>query len=286
MTKYNQCITNRKDQSNNQISVKHKSSYDHINSHDFNDNLTSMLESKMSGLLSQQIDMIDDSSSMSSITSMEEHILAPKCISGKSRPCLTWACKACKKKSVAVDRRKAATLRERRRLRKVNEAFEVLKRRTSNNPNQRLPKVEILRNAIEYIESLEDLLQETPPPLRQSPDCFSEHSNGRPTVQDYMNCYAAGNYLKERLHHLGKDSEKFSPITTFNSPINGSSLDCLSLIVQSISSPDSNDTPENSPNANSHMQQQKSNQSTMGHHHSTNSMSIQHHFKCEFDAKV
>lgn len=42
---------------------------------------------------------------------------------------------------------------------KVNEAFEVLKRRTSTNPNQRLPKVEILRNAIEYIESLEDLLQ-------------------------------------------------------------------------------------------------------------------------------
>jgi hypothetical protein len=41
----------------------------------------------------------------------------------------------------------------------VNEAFEVLKRRTCTNPNQRLPKVEILRNAIEYIESLEDLLQ-------------------------------------------------------------------------------------------------------------------------------
>ncbi len=40
----------------------------------------------------------------------------------------------------------------------VNEAFEVLKRRTSTNPNQRLPKVEILRNAIEYIENLEDLL--------------------------------------------------------------------------------------------------------------------------------
>lgn len=41
----------------------------------------------------------------------------------------------------------------------MNEAFELLKRRTSTNPNQRLPKVEILRNAIEYIESLEDLLQ-------------------------------------------------------------------------------------------------------------------------------
>ncbi|KAJ8688013.1 hypothetical protein QAD02_023808, partial [Eretmocerus hayati] len=75
------------------------------------------------------------------------------------RGCLLWACKTCKKKTVTVDRRKAATLRERRRLRKVNEAFEVLKRRTSDNPNQRLPKVEILRNAIDYIESLEALLQ-------------------------------------------------------------------------------------------------------------------------------
>ena len=36
------------------------------------------------------------------------------------RRCLLWACKACKKKTVSVDRRKAATLRERRRLRKVS----------------------------------------------------------------------------------------------------------------------------------------------------------------------
>uniref|UniRef100_A0A1I8MFQ8 Myogenic muscle-specific protein N-terminal domain-containing protein n=1 Tax=Musca domestica TaxID=7370 RepID=A0A1I8MFQ8_MUSDO len=52
--------------------------------------------------------------------SSEEHVLAPLvCANAQSsRPCLTWACKACKKKSVAVDRRKAATMRERRRLRK------------------------------------------------------------------------------------------------------------------------------------------------------------------------
>ncbi|ELT91367.1 hypothetical protein CAPTEDRAFT_36721, partial [Capitella teleta] len=87
-----------------------------------------------------------------------QHVLAPGFHHGPTRRCLLWACKACKKKTVAVDRRKAATMRERRRLRKVNEAFEHLKRRTCPNPNQRLPKVEILRNAIEYIESLEDLL--------------------------------------------------------------------------------------------------------------------------------
>ncbi|KIH44273.1 Helix-loop-helix DNA-binding domain protein, partial [Ancylostoma duodenale] len=39
-----------------------------------------------------------------------------------------------------MDRRKAATMRERRRLRKVNEAFEIVKQRTCPNPNQRLPK--------------------------------------------------------------------------------------------------------------------------------------------------
>jgi hypothetical protein len=50
-------------------------------------------------------------------------------------------------------------MRERRRLRKVNEAFEVVKQRTCPNPNQRLPKVEILRGAIEYITKLENMLQ-------------------------------------------------------------------------------------------------------------------------------
>ncbi|RCN35406.1 Helix-loop-helix DNA-binding domain protein [Ancylostoma caninum] len=49
-------------------------------------------------------------------------------------------------------------MRERRRLRKVNEAFEIVKQRTCPNPNQRLPKVEILRSAIEYITKLETML--------------------------------------------------------------------------------------------------------------------------------
>ncbi|KFD58020.1 hypothetical protein M514_01253 [Trichuris suis] len=86
------------------------------------------------------------------------HVLAPSTDGHQPRRCLLWACKACKKKTVTIDRRKAATMRERRRLRKVNEAFEILKRRTCANPNQRLPKVEILRNAIEYIESLEEMM--------------------------------------------------------------------------------------------------------------------------------
>ncbi|NXC27459.1 MYOG protein, partial [Campylorhamphus procurvoides] len=72
--------------------------------------------------------------------------------------CLPWACKVCKRKTVSLDRRRAATLREKRRLKKVNEAFEALKRSTLLNPNQRLPKVEILRSAIQYIERLQSLL--------------------------------------------------------------------------------------------------------------------------------
>uniref|UniRef100_A0A8C6WFM2 Myogenin n=1 Tax=Neogobius melanostomus TaxID=47308 RepID=A0A8C6WFM2_9GOBI len=72
--------------------------------------------------------------------------------------CLPWACKLCKRKTVTMDRRRAATMREKRRLKKVNEAFEALKRSTLMNPNQRLPKVEILRSAIQYIERLQALV--------------------------------------------------------------------------------------------------------------------------------
>lgn len=95
----------------------------------------------------------------------DEHVRAPSGHHQAGR-CLLWACKACKRKTTNADRRKAATMRERRRLSKVNEAFETLKRCTSSNPNQRLPKVEILRNAIRYIEGLQALLrdQEAAPP--------------------------------------------------------------------------------------------------------------------------
>jgi len=92
-----------------------------------------------------------------------------------------WACKSCRQcthGTIHNDRRYTATLRERKRLRKVNEAFETLRQQTaavvamntlnsSSNrgdaasiatsantspSNHRLPKVEILRNAIFYIE--------------------------------------------------------------------------------------------------------------------------------------
>lgn len=93
-------------------------------------------------------------------SSGEEHVFAPPGLRAHcDGQCLMWACKICKRKSAPTDRRKAATLRERRRLKKINEAFDALKRKTVANPNQRLPKVEILRSAISYIEKLQDLLQ-------------------------------------------------------------------------------------------------------------------------------
>ncbi|KAL4711362.1 hypothetical protein ACJJTC_019203 [Scirpophaga incertulas] len=85
----------------------------------------------------------------------EEHV---QHILGPSRRCLAWACKACKRKTAAVDRRKAATLRERRRLRKVNAAFEELRVRARAGSG-RLPKLEILRAAIQHIERLQAALR-------------------------------------------------------------------------------------------------------------------------------
>uniref|UniRef100_A0A3P8UUM4 Myogenic factor 6 n=1 Tax=Cynoglossus semilaevis TaxID=244447 RepID=A0A3P8UUM4_CYNSE len=110
-------------------------------------------------------------------SSGEEHVLAPPGLGEHcDGQCLMWACKICKRKSAPTDRRKAATLRERRRLKKINEAFDALKRKTVANPNQRLPKVEILRSAISYIEKLQELLQTLDEPEERS-HSSSQNSN-------------------------------------------------------------------------------------------------------------
>jgi UDP-N-acetylglucosamine 2-epimerase len=117
MTKFN---NNKLEFNQNSRSKNREENYDiMVNQNKFSESFPSLYDTRMNGLMSNQMDIIDDSSSMSSAASTEEHILAPRCMASKNQPCLTWACKACKKKSVAVDRRKAATLRERRRLRKV-----------------------------------------------------------------------------------------------------------------------------------------------------------------------
>ncbi|KAF7693761.1 hypothetical protein HF521_007514 [Silurus meridionalis] len=116
-------------------------------------------------------------SSMKLESDEDEHVRAPGGLH-EAGSCLQWACKACKRKSSSVDRRRAATMRERRRLKKVNHAFEALRRCTSANPSQRLPKVEILRNAINYIESLQELLRE------RVENYYSQESSSEPARQE------------------------------------------------------------------------------------------------------
>ncbi|XP_035400098.1 myogenic factor 5 [Cygnus olor] len=165
----------------------------------------------------------------------EEHVRAP---SGHHQAghCLMWACKACKRKSTTMDRRKAATMRERRRLKKVNQAFETLKRCTTANPNQRLPKVEILRNAIRYIESLQELLREQvenyyhlpgqscSEPTSPTSSCSDGMADcGSPVWPARGSSFEAG-YCSEMPHGYG--AEPSSAL---------SSLDCLSSIVDRLS---------------------------------------------------
>ncbi|NWU91213.1 MYF6 factor, partial [Upupa epops] len=172
----------------------------------------------------------------SSDSSGEEHVLAPPGLQPPhcSSQCLIWACKTCKRKSAPTDRRKAATLRERRRLKKINEAFEALKRRTVANPNQRLPKVEILRSAISYIERLQDLLhrldqQEKMQEIGADPFSFSPKQG-----PDFLStCNSDWQSVSDHSRALGVSPKEGGCIVESSA---SSSLRCLSSIVDSISS--------------------------------------------------
>ncbi|KAM6321010.1 myogenic factor 6 [Aegotheles albertisi] len=173
-------------------------------------------------------------------SSGEEHVLAPPGLQPPHCPgqCLIWACKTCKRKSAPTDRRKAATLRERRRLKKINEAFEALKRRTVANPNQRLPKVEILRSAISYIERLQDLLhrldqQEKMQEIGGDPFSFSP-KQGNIAASDFLStCSSDWQSVSDHSRALGASPKEGGSIVESSA---SSSLRCLSSIVDSISS--------------------------------------------------
>jgi len=169
------------------------------------------------------------------------HLLAPV-IPGHLPGCLIWACRACKRRTVRVDRRHAATMRERKRLRKVNDAFEILRQHTSSSPNQRLPKVEILRNAICYIESLESLLSlatkveepqtcnhpsATSTDLHQTQELELEPGPGIGKQQETSsNCEAVTSYTHQHSQGTIKPG--------CYAPVCGSSLQCLSSIVDKL----------------------------------------------------
>uniref|UniRef100_A0A8D0FT62 Myogenic factor 6 n=1 Tax=Strix occidentalis caurina TaxID=311401 RepID=A0A8D0FT62_STROC len=174
-------------------------------------------------------------------SSGEEHVLAPPGLQPPHCPgqCLIWACKTCKRKSAPTDRRKAATLRERRRLKKINEAFEALKRRTVANPNQRLPKVEILRSAISYIERLQDLLhrldqQEKMQEIGGGAFSFSPKQGNIPSSDFLSTCSSDWQSLSDHSRALGASPKEAGGSIVESSA--SSSLRCLSSIVDSISS--------------------------------------------------
>ncbi|CAO2632608.1 Myoblast determination protein 1 [Lemmus lemmus] len=148
-----------------------------------------------------------------------------------ARPAGTTRLGACKRKTTNADRRKAATMRERRRLSKVNEAFETLKRCTSSNPNQRLPKVEILRNAIRYIEGLQALLrdQDAAPP---GATAFYSPGPLPPGRMDYSG--PPGGPRRQTGYDAAYYNEASSESRSGKSAA-VSSLDCLSSIVERIS---------------------------------------------------
>ncbi|EJD75951.1 hypothetical protein LOAG_16988 [Loa loa] len=145
-----------------------------------------------------------------------------------------------------LDRRKAATMRERRRLRKVNEAFEVVKQRTCPNPNQRLPKVEILRSAIEYITKLENMLQSQGKMTKIMAANQGIHLPDNDS-QDYVSVHntssngSAAAYYDSKMGTFTEENEDFGSVSTSESSHEArktsgkkSSLERLSRIVDSI----------------------------------------------------
>nr|BAE79389.1 myoblast determination protein [Takifugu rubripes] len=175
----------------------------------------------------------------------DEHIRAPSGHHHAGR-CLLWACKACKRKTTNVDRRKAATLRERRRLSKVNEAFETLKRCKNTNPNQRLPKGEILRNAISYIESLQALLRggqdEAFYTVLEHYSGDSDASSPRSNCSDGMTDFNGPTCQSNRRGSYYSSYFSQTPKGSLKAERN-SSLDCLSSIVERISTATSSGPP-------------------------------------------
>ncbi|XP_051981063.1 myogenic factor 6 [Xyrauchen texanus] len=169
-------------------------------------------------------------------SSGEEHVLAPPGLQPHCEgQCLMWACKICKRKSAPTDRRKAATLRERRRLKKINEAFDALKKKTVPNPNQRLPKVEILRSAINYIEKLQDLLHSLDEQDQNSdsdPYTYTAKDNHVATSEYHWknNCQSWQKNLDHSSSQMARNREGAAVESSASS-----SLRRLSSIVDSIS---------------------------------------------------
>ena len=90
-----------------------------LSSYDLNEKDSASLASSPSLIEEHCVDQHNHDISESGEQNSLESNGSDDCVGHKSRKCLLWACKACKRKSISIDRRKAATMRERRRLRRV-----------------------------------------------------------------------------------------------------------------------------------------------------------------------
>ena len=102
------------------------------------------------------------------------------------------------------------------KLQQVNEAFEMLRQQTSTSVNQKLPKVEILRNAICYIESLEAILSQSQTPNQQK---LKEQVCTRPfelSLWKFLNCHPTFSHLQ--LLNCEDGSIEFSPSHRYTHP--------------------------------------------------------------------
>uniref|UniRef100_K7GA34 Myogenin n=1 Tax=Pelodiscus sinensis TaxID=13735 RepID=K7GA34_PELSI len=68
--------------------------------------------------------------------------------------CLPWACKICKRKTVSIDRRRAATLREKRRLKKGREELHSKKKKKQLRKPCILPSVQEFVSEIDFTSRL------------------------------------------------------------------------------------------------------------------------------------
>jgi Fer3-like protein len=103
--------------------------------------------------------------------------------------------KKTRRRVASMAQRRAANIRERRRMFNLNEAFDKLRRKVPTFAyEKRLSRIETLRLAITYISFMSELMTGQPAHENRSPDIYSHmhhHSHIHPQVQrDFISPYS------------------------------------------------------------------------------------------------